>query len=371
MRAPLLLWNPARLPDITDTKMSWPYLRVVLVAGIVFGLRSSSLYAFGDGGRQIVALLQTMVPSTVFAFFFRKYVLGTAPRIDRVLIYIFLASRVVAGLSSGWLGTLIWPGIICALIYITEGRRIPVLTATLVVGAVMFLQVGKSAFRELYWSGQNQGTTTERLQFWVEQSASKWSDALNGRGTETSGGLASKTVGRLSLLTQAAHVIDWTPEIVPFQYGRTYSYLAVTFIPRFLWPDKPTVSEANQFYQVAYGLTAQNELHKVSIAVGFLTEGFINFGWWGVIGATYCVGLVLGIFQRTFLAADSSNLFRCIGLASIPGMMVLESQAAQYLSGFIQQAGLTFIILLPIIKPHVEMIRTTTLQRSPALSYQT
>src|SRR5206468_8806776 len=121
---------------------------------------------------------------------------------------------------------------------------------------------------------------------------------------------------------------DWTPQMVPFQHGQTYSYMAVTFIPRFLWPDKPSVSEANRFYQVAYGLTREDELNKVSIAVGFLTEGYINFGWGGVIVVTYCVGLALGIFQRTFLAADSSTLFRCIGLASIPGLMVLESLLA-------------------------------------------
>ena len=195
---------------------------------------------------------------------------------------------------------------------------------------------------------------SERVQFWIDQSISKWSDALSGTTGESSNGLAGETISRLSLLTQAAHVLDWTPQIVPFQHGKTYYYMAITLIPRFLWPEKPSMSEANQFYQVAYGLTRENELSKVSIAVGFLTEGYINFGWGGVAVVTFCVGVVLGIFQRTFLAGDSSTLFRCIGLAAIPGLMVLESQLAQYLSGLIQQAGLTIIVLLPIIKPYVE-----------------
>ncbi len=368
MRTRIALWNSAKLPDLTDSAMSWPYLRLVMIAGIVVGLRGSDPYAFGGGGRQILILLQTAVPSTVFAFFFRKYILGTAPPVDRALVYIFLGTRVLVGLSSGWLGTLIWPGLICALIYITEGRRIPVLTAVLVLGSMVFLQVGKSSFREVYWERQTSGTMAERVLFWFDQSLSRWSDAIEGRSSETSQGLASETVGRLSLLTQAAHVLDWTPRIVPFQSGKTYSYMAVTFIPRFLWPEKPSMSEANQFYQVAYGLTRENQLHTVSIAVGFLTEGYINFGWWGVIVATYSVGLVLGVFQRTFLAADSSTLFRCIGLASIPGLLVLESQLAQYLSGFIQQAALTFLILLPIIKPRVEAALRpgTMLQRQSA-----
>jgi hypothetical protein len=351
MRTPIEIWDPRKLPDLPDSPMSWPYLRLVMLGGIVIGFRGSSAYAFGEGGRQIMMLLQTVLPCTVFAFFFRKHVLGTAAPIDKALIIAFLASRALVGLSSGWLGTIIWPGIICALIYITEGRRIPVLTASLVLSSILFLQVGKTAFREVYWERQVEGTVTDKLQYWIDQSTTIWSDAINGKSTDNSRDLASQTISRLSLLTQAAHVLDWTPERVPFQLGHTYSYMEITLIPRFLWPDKPSVNDANQFYQVSYGLTARNELGKVSIAVGFLTEGYINFGWWGVMGIMYCVGVVLGIFQRTFLSAEASLLFRSIGLASIPGFLVLESQLAQYLGGFVQQVVLAFLILLPIIKP--------------------
>jgi hypothetical protein len=271
MRTPISVCNPARLPDLADTPMSWPYLRVVMVLGIMMGLRGFSLYAFGEGGRQIMILLKTAVPCAVFSFFFRKYVLGIAAPIDKLLIYVFLISQAVVGLSSGWLGTLAWPGILCALIYVTEGRKIPVLAFSVVVGCVLFLQVGKSAFRDVYWNGQSQGTLLERSKYWIEQSTSRWSDAIEGKDIESSTGLASETVARLSLLTQAGHVLDWTPQIVPFQEGATYSYIVVTLIPRFFWREKPSMSKANQFYQVAYGLTAPDQLNTVSIAVGFFT----------------------------------------------------------------------------------------------------
>lgn len=111
MRTRIGLFNVEKLPDLTDSPLSWQYLRVVMIAGILVGLRGANPYALGDGGRQIIILLQTAVPSTVFAFFFRKHVLGTAQPIDRALVYLFLASRIVVGLSSGWLGTLVWPGV--------------------------------------------------------------------------------------------------------------------------------------------------------------------------------------------------------------------------------------------------------------------
>jgi predicted small integral membrane protein len=294
-----------------------------------------------------------MLPATVFVFFFRKYLRGEAPRIDRVLVFAFLASRVLIGLSSGWLGTVVWPGVICILVYIAEGRPIPVKTAALVLGCVLFLQVGKEAFRGVYWGGATEGTTSERVQFWIEQSASKWAGAIHGDDSAASGNLASQTLSRLSLLTAAAHVLDWTPDTVPYQYGHTYSYLFVTLVPRFLWPEKPSMSEANQFYQVQYGLTTENNLASVSIAVGFLTEGYINFGWFGVAGVAYFVGLVLGIFQRTFLRGESGLLLGSIGLALIPGFLTIESQLAQYFSGVVQQVVLTLLILLPVIRRRV------------------
>ena len=223
-------------------------------------------------------------------------------------------------------------------------------TVALVLGCVLFLQVGKEAFRGVYWSGATEGTTSERVQFWIEQSASRWTDAIHGGDSAASGKLASQTLSRISLLTAAAHVLDWTPDTVPYQYGHTYSYVFVMLVPRFLWPEKPSMSQANQFYQVQYGLTREGDLESVSIAVGFLTEGYINFGWFGVAGVAFFVGLLLGILQATFLRSDSGLLFGSLGLALIPGFLTIESQLAQYLGGVVQQTGLTFLILLPVIR---------------------
>jgi hypothetical protein len=349
------LWSPKRLPDLVDSPTSWTYLRALMWGGIAIGFWSSGIYAFGAEGRQLMILVQTVLPSTVFAFFFRKYVRGEAQQADRVLVVAFLASRVVIGLSSGWLSTIIWPGVICVLVYVAEGKHIPIKSAVVVAACVLFLQVGKIAFREAYWGGE-EGTMIDRIEFWIEQSASGWSQVAQESGGSRSQDLASLTISRLSLLTQAAHVLEWTPEKVPFQYGRTYSYMAVTLVPRLLWPGKPSMSEANQFYQVAYGLTSEDRLDRVSIAVGFLIEGYINFGWLGVIGITYLVGVVLGIFQRMFLNEQSGMLFGSLGLALIPGFLILESQLSQYLSGIVQQVILMLVVLLPVVKPRANRL---------------
>jgi len=155
-------------------------------------------------------------------------------------------------------------------------------------------------------------------------------------------------------------VLARTPRDVPFQSGASYKFLAATLVPRVVWPDKPSVSDANQFYQVAYGLTDKDNLNSVSISVGCLIEAFMNFGWPGVALIMFFIGLIVGIFERTLLAADSGLLFCGLGLAMVSGLLAVESQAAQYLGGQLQQIALVFIVFLPVVR------RRNSLQRPDA-----
>ena len=156
--------------------------------------------------------------------------------------------------------------------------------------------------------------------------------------------LGYQSLSRASLLDQTANVMQLTPEIVPYQYGRLYSYMLVTLIPRFVWPDKPSVNEANQFYQVEYGLTSKENLGSVSIAVGFLTESYINFGWPGVILIMYLIGIFFDFFQKNFLAQNCGLLLGGIGVSLLPQFLGIEAQLAQYLGGVTQQILITLLI---------------------------
>jgi hypothetical protein len=61
------------------------------------------------------------------------------------------------------------------------------------------------------------------------------------------------------------------------------------------------------------------------------------------------IGLFLGVFERTFGTGRSSVLFLAIGLTMLQGLVAVESQLSQYVGGLIQQAGLSFIVFLPIV----------------------
>jgi hypothetical protein len=214
----------------------------------------------------------------------------------------------------------------------------------------LFFQVGKEEFRKVYWTEQTKASQLDRVSFWVNASSEKWGNALVDPSGIAMRDLLNKSVSRMSLLTQSANVLEQTPEVVPYQKGELYKYLFVTVIPRFMWPDKPSANEANRFYQVAYGVTDEADLDKVAIGVGVLTEAFINFGWFGVVGVMFLLGVFFDFYQKSFLGSDSGVLMSSLGIALLPQMLGIESQMATYVGGIVQQIFFSLVVLLPVIR---------------------
>jgi hypothetical protein len=334
------------------------YVRAVMAVGCLFNVYDVSPYVLGEGGRQVIVLLLTVAPIMAFALVFRSYLRGDSAPVDRLLMLAFIASRLLNGLSSGWLGVSTSLILVCGVIYITERRRIPRLALALVVFFILFFQVGKADFRKTYWQEGSQGVgetasqggKIERSTFWIRRSLEKWGDVLNDSSGQTLKDAVIPSVSRVSLLNQTANVVEMTPSVVPYQYGHLYSYLGVTLIPRFVWPDKPSMSEATQFYQVAYGLTSEDDLASTSIGVGFLAEGYISFAWPGVVGIMFLLGIFFDFYQNFFFSRSSGILLGSIGVILLPQMLGIESQMASYLGGVIQQVLFVLVVFLPALR---------------------
>ena len=181
-------------------------------------------------------------------------------------------------------------------------------------------------------------------------SREKWESVLADSDPEALRRQLYGSMSRFSLLQQTANVMDMTPSIVPYQGWNMYAYMAYTFIPRAIWKEKPTVNDANRFYQVTYGMTSERNLDSVSIAVGMLAEGYISFGWIGAIAVMVFVGMVLDCISALMLTRDAGALMKGVGMALLPGFVAMESQMAQYFGGIVQTALLTIAIILPIVE---------------------
>jgi hypothetical protein len=254
-------------------------------------------------------------------------------------------------MSSGWLGVFTSILIICASLYVAERKQVPRLAMLVVLAFTMFFQVGKDDFRKAYWVERDPPAgRIERLTFWVDSSFEKWNETITNPGAESFKQTVGPSVNRLSLLAQTANVIDKTPTVVPYQYGRLYSYMVITLIPRFIWPDKPSVNDANQYYQQAYSLTSEENLGNVSISVGVLTEGYMSFGWFGAMGIMFVLGIFFDFYQRMFLSRNSGILLTSLGIILLPQFLAIDAQLAQYLGGILQQIVFTLLVMLPALK---------------------
>jgi len=335
--------------DFGVTPATWNYVRLMFAAASVV-MAVLGIGALGSGGRQALVDIESVVLMVAFLSLFRRYLNQETERLDEVLLIGFVVLRLVKAIASGWLGDLVAFLMVIGVGYFDLRRRVPKIAIACILLVFLFLQPGKNEFRAHYWRGIGvvQGSTTERVAFWIEASARAWARAFEEPEQRTA--LFDATISRASLFEPTAMVMQMTPTQVPFQNGRLYRYLAITLIPRAIWPEKPTFSGANQFYQVAYGITDRRDLGKVSMAVGFLAESYINFGWFGPPFVVFVIGFLLNVIRRYFLDAEQGEFLRCLGIALLPNFITIQSQAVQYLAGIIQAILLTVLLFSPAVR---------------------
>lgn len=342
-------WVPAVRVDVSGSPKQWQYLRIIFIFGMLVRV-FVPITEWGQGGRQFLSNFESMVPAVSFAIFLRYYLRQKISDLDKVLMLCFVLLALVVGISSGWLGSFVGLGIVGMIVYTYERRTLPLSAALIVLPIILFFQPAKSAFREHYWRGDSTDGYSMRVAFWVKNSWNIWSDAITDQSSQKGKLLADATLSRLSLLQQTANVMEITPDKVPYQYGHLYSYVGVTFIPRFFWPDKPSVNDANHWYQVSYGLTSPRGLSSVSIAVGTLAESYINFGWLGPVLVMFPLGIFLGFLQRIMLHTESGLLLSSVGAVLVPQFLAVESQMAEYVAGLAQQVFVVLLALMPVLK---------------------
>ncbi|NDJ11475.1 MAG: O-antigen polysaccharide polymerase Wzy [Acidobacteriia bacterium] len=351
MKMPLRFARLSRFPDLVPGERSMNYLHLVMAFCTLMVLASEDFVASLGSLKAVAEIFRGVIPHTIFVILMYKYLTGEANRRDRIVLFSFAAVRVVQGVAGGWLGSTISLGIVGCIVFVRIYRRLPRKALLTIVPLLLFLQAGKQAFRQVYWIEQKSGSTTEKVLFWVNESFDVWSKALSGNGNQRdSATLVTQTFKRVSLLDQAGNVYDKTPGQVPYQLGKSYTFLLITLIPRAIWPEKPTVNDANRFYQVAYGMSTEEELDGVSISVGFLVESYMNFGWPGVVFVMFGIGLFLGIYERTLLSEESGLILNSIGMAILYYFLSVEAQAAQYLGAMGQHIGMTLLVLSPIMR---------------------
>ncbi len=129
--------------------------------------------------------------------------------------------------------------------------------------------------------------------------------------------------------------------------GRCYSYLdrgnelangesiriaLIAWIPRVLWPGKPTIGGSGDFASRYTGMKFDSD---TSVGVGLVMEMFANFGWWGVAIGFWVLGILLRYIDHSAAINLSAGQYwdfckhLLIGFAMIqPGGFLAETVAS-------------------------------------------
>ncbi len=346
--------RPSSMGD-PRTNFHWLYIDSILVVRI---LATRYLQA-GVGGEihQIMIVLAEALPLVAFILLFQKYLDGGASGYEKLLLMVFLGAKILTGLASGWMGGVVVFFIILVALYVKSRGSLPAIYIAVLVVYILFFQVGKEEFRRRYWYSGNSASTVEKLTEWVSLSIQRWQAMYEHPSQEQFHYLAAASISRVSLVPLVAMVAQRTPEVVPYQHGKLYSYMLITLIPRFIWPEKPTFNEANQFFQLSYGFARARDLEYTSMAVGIMAEAYINFGWPGIVGMMFLMGVFLQAFQSFFLARTSPAVLSAIGISLLPALLSVESQLVQYFGGMIQQVATVYVVFLPITSIRRKLVR--------------
>ena len=270
-------------------------------------------------------------------------------KIYAVWLYGLVLTTSMRGVSSGALEEALVPLGVLFVVKWVYTRKVPILPILATAILVVFLSPVKSDYRQQAWLGENPALADEssltRGTLWITQATEYWQDTF--AGSRDLAEATSSSTGRADFIHQMAHIYSMTPSVVPYQYGRTYSFFLVALIPRVLWPDKPLAGSANGFYAVAYGVTTEEGATTTTFGVSILGEAFINFGWPGVVLIMLLQGILIGIMQHAFGGSLSGPGGRAVFLAFFVYFLNgIGSSAEIMFGGILQNLVCGYLLLL-------------------------
>ncbi len=175
-------------------------------------------------------------------------------------------------LAQGMFGELLYITVLVVLLILLEKKIKDWLKYTVaIVGffSVLLLQSVKSDYRNITWRGEGRGDQSNTEAFFnliVERlgTPERFYDLE----------LLFPTVNRFNQGMIVGKVLDYVPNHAPFAEGETiFLSLAATFVPRFMWPDKPTAG--GHFNMERF---AGFRLEGVSMNISPMGEAYGNYG---------------------------------------------------------------------------------------------
>jgi hypothetical protein len=299
-----------RLPQV-DLPLTLEGRQRYIVVAIVFGLTTSILQTlqltpdnsgpFGSLVRLIAS--QFTVGIVLLAYpYYRKEVKSAG---WAYLLYGSVIISVALGLAGGSLDPALSPLAILFLVRWQVTRHFPLRWLLIAFVAFILLQSVKSEYRQ---EVATQGVSgTGKITLWFQDTQKTLQPLFTGDVLTNMQTLTRQSMSRFDTFHIFEHVHQWTPAVVPYYGGSSYSYFLITWIPRTVWPDKPNAGDVNVRFELDYHLLTASQTSGASIGLGQLTEAYANLGVVGVIVVMALMGLIFASLDGVFNGAESEG----------------------------------------------------------------
>jgi hypothetical protein len=165
---------------------------------------------------------------------------------------------------------------------------------------------------------------------------------------------ADEMLTRIAYVDYLAAVLDYVPARRPFEEGRL---LAATIrhilIPRFLDPEKEILESDSEITMRYTGLTVASSKEGTSIGIGYMAEGYVDFGVFGMLVLVLVFGMLWGrMFAWLVSHAGVTMTGLAFGTALIIDASQFEVAEIKLLGGMVAKF-LIFAVILRFVMPYL------------------
>lgn len=334
-----------RLDLPLDPNKRASYLTFSVVIGSIFSLAqimNVPLFRIG----QLQAVLGVLTGQLNLAIVLLAYQVYGKNKTAASATALSLCVALVAtlGLASGMLEMALVPLALVFAVRWHATHKLP--KHWLVLGIVFFVLFNtvKAEFREEAWYGKTHYGVIERAELWVGASFRLAEDIVRGGVREQGQAIIHQVSYRLDLLHKFVWVRQLTPDVIPYYEGASYTYFLYGWIPRLVWPGKPS-PDINRRIDVDYQFLYAGQ--GATIAIGQLPEAYVNFGIGGIAVVMLIQGLVFGGLERWLNGPHSEG-----GRAIYVALMIfflngIASSASMWFGALIQHILARALIMRP------------------------
>jgi hypothetical protein len=294
-----------------------------------------------------------------------KGLLSTSTKV--VLLTVILPYQFFIGsvFLEGSIGVLITNIVAICILFFAIQQRMPWGWMALIILIILLIQPIKGELRDRIWQLNEAGTSLQLKQgTTVVDSFREISNVLSNRYVSGDGGrffnlkdVSKASYVRMNRLTTLVEVIDLTPNPQPYRYGSTYTPLLTKWIPRILWENKPRETLGNDWVR-AYGLASPHD-YAYSYNLPWIAEMYMNFGFLGVLGVSFLIGLLFYVFKVTICQTGSDPTKLAFGVLLVVPLMFPESHLSLVLGGVIVGGVLLIFLTLLATKLFPNMFSTS------------